>query len=66
MTLAHISRTDTERMLTIMRIMGRMRRKLEIVRLDSKDRQGAVYHDMGELLALLDMLERAVSHDDED
>ena len=57
--------TETERMLTIMRIMGRMRRKLEIMKLDAKDRQTAVYHDMGELLALLDMLERAVSHDDE-
>jgi hypothetical protein len=57
--------TDTERMLTIMRIMGRMRRKLDIVRMDCKDRQAAVYNDMGELLALLDMLERAVSHDDQ-
>ena len=57
--------TDTERMLTIMRIMGRMRRKLEIMKLDRKAQQDSVYHDMGELLALLDMLERAVSHDDE-
>ena len=57
--------TDTERMLTIMRIMGRMRRKLEIMKLDRSDKRDAVYHDTGELLALLDMLERAVSHDDE-
>lgn len=57
--------TDTERTLTIMRIMGRMRRKLEIMRLDSRDRQWPVQHDISELLALLNMLERAVSHDDE-
>jgi hypothetical protein len=57
--------TDTERMLTIMRVMGRMRRKLEIMKLDRKAQQDSVYHDMGELLALLDMLERAVSHDDQ-
>jgi hypothetical protein len=57
--------TDTERMLKIMRVMGRMRRKLEIMKLDRKAQQDSVYHDMGELLALLDMLERAVSHDDQ-
>jgi len=57
--------TDTERMLTIMRVMGRMRRKLEIMKLDRKAQQDSVYHDMGELLALLDMLEKAVSHDDQ-
>jgi hypothetical protein len=52
-------------MLTIMRVMGRMRRKLEIMKLDRKAQQDSVYHDMGELLALLDMLEKAVSHDDQ-
>ena len=57
--------TDTERMLTIMRVMGRMRRKLEIMKLDLKVAPVSVHHDISELLALLDMLERAVSHDDQ-
>ena len=44
-------------MATHEQIVKRMRRKIEIVRLDA-DRSGAVYYDMTELLALLDMLER--------
>jgi hypothetical protein len=44
-------------MATHEQIVKRMRRKIEIVRLDA-DRNRAVYHDMTELLALLDMLER--------
>ena len=44
-------------MATHAQIVKRLRRKIEIVRLDV-DRSGAVYHDMTELLALLDMLER--------
>jgi hypothetical protein len=39
-------------------IIKRMRRKLEIMRQDSKARQDAVHHDVSELLALIDMLER--------
>jgi hypothetical protein len=39
-------------------IFKRLRRKVEIVRLDTKQRNDAVHHDMNELLTLLDMLER--------
>jgi hypothetical protein len=46
-------------MTTADQITARMRRKIEIVRLDSKSKQDAVYHDMNELLSLLDMLERS-------
>jgi len=39
-------------------IITRMRRRIDIVRLDAKARQDVLYHDMDELLSLLDMLER--------
>jgi hypothetical protein len=39
-------------------IITRMRRKIDIVRLDAKTRQDVLYHDMDELRTLLDMLER--------
>ena len=39
-------------------IITRMRRKIDIVRLDAKARQDVLYHDMNELMSLLDMLER--------
>ena len=39
-------------------IITRMRRKIDIVRLDAKARQDVLYHDMDELRTLLDMLER--------
>ena len=39
-------------------IITRMRRKIDIVRLDAKARQDVLYHDMNELLSLLDMLDR--------
>ena len=42
-------------------ILSRVRRKAEIVRLDTKARQDAVHHDMNEILTLLDMLERALT-----
>ena len=37
-------------------IITRMRRKIDIVRLDAKARQHTLYHDMSELMSLLDML----------
>jgi hypothetical protein len=37
-------------------IITRMRRRIDIVRLDAKARQDVLYHDMDELLSLLDML----------
>jgi len=40
-------------------ITARMRRKIEIMRMDTKAKQDPIYHDMNELLSLLDMLERA-------
>lgn len=42
-------------------IIKRMRRKLEIMRQDSKARQDSVHHDVAELLALVDMLERELA-----
>ena len=39
-------------------IITRMRRKVDIIRLDAKARQDVLYHDMNELLSLLDMLKR--------
>jgi len=39
-------------------IITRMRRKIDIVRLDAKARQDVLHHDMDDLLSLLDMLER--------
>ena len=39
-------------------IITRMRRRIDIIRLDAKARQDVLYHDMNELLSLLDMLER--------
>jgi hypothetical protein len=39
-------------------IITRMHRKIDIIRLDAKSRQDVLYHDMNELLSLLDMLER--------
>ena len=48
-------------MATKMQIITRIRRKVEIIRMDAKARQDASYHDMNELLTLLDMLERALT-----
>jgi hypothetical protein len=39
-------------------IITRMRRRIDVIRLDAKARQDVLYHDMNELLSLLDMLER--------
>lgn len=46
-------------MATHEQIIKRLRRKVEIVRMDKKARGDVVYHDMNEMLTLLDMLERA-------
>lgn len=48
-------------MATHEQIIARLRRKVEIVRLDRKHRSDPVYQDMNEMLALLDMLERAIA-----
>jgi hypothetical protein len=48
-------------MTTSEQIIARLRRKAEIVRLDTKARQDAVNYDMNEILSLLDMLERTLS-----
>ena len=47
------------------KIIARLRRKVEIVRLDAKARQDAVHHDMNEMLSLLDMLEREMNRNDQ-
>jgi hypothetical protein len=48
-------------MATKMQIITRIRRKVEIIRMDAKAKQDASYHDMNEMLTLLDMLERALT-----
>jgi hypothetical protein len=53
--------TDSEKSLQQIRIINRMRRKIDIIRLDAKAKQDPVHHDMNEILSLLDMLERALS-----
>ena len=50
-------------MTTSDQIIARLRRKAEIVRLDTKARQDAVHHDMNEILSLLDMLERTLAQE---
>ena len=50
-------------MTTTDQIIARIRRKAEIVRLDTKARQDAVHHDMNEILTLLDMLERKMAEE---
>ena len=51
-------------MTTSNQIIARLRRKAEIVRLDTKAKQDPVHHDMNEILSLLDMLERALAKED--
>ena len=46
-------------MATHEQIIKRLRRKVEIVRMDRKSRNDVVYQDMNEMLTLLEMLERA-------
>ena len=53
-------------MATKMQIITRIRRKVEIIRMDAKAKQDASYHDMNELLTLLDMLERALTKEQGD
>ena len=50
-------------MATSEQIIARLRRKCEIIKLDRKARGDTVYHDMNEMLTLLDMLERAEAND---
>jgi hypothetical protein len=47
-------------------ITSRMRRKIEIIRMDAKSKADPVFHDMNELLTLLDMLERAQKREQSD
>lgn len=47
-------------MTTSHQIIARLRRKVEIVRLDQKARNSSVYYDMDEMLTLIDMLQRAL------
>ena len=55
--------TDAEKTLSRIRIINRMRRKIDIVRLDAKAKQDPAHHDMSELLSLLDMLERTLTQE---
>ena len=52
-------------MTTKEQIINRMRRKIDIVRLDTKAKQDPIYHDMSELLSLLDMLEREMGRNEQ-
>ena len=51
-------------MTTSEQITKRMRRKIDIIRMDTKAKQDPMYHDMNELLSLLDMLERALGKEE--
>jgi len=51
-------------MTTQAQIIARMRRKIDIVRLDTKAKQDPIYHDMNEILSLLDILERALGKEE--
>lgn len=46
-------------------VLKRMRRKLEIIQMDRKAQNDALYHDMSELLSLMDMLERSLERFDD-
>lgn len=46
-------------------VLKRMRRKLEIIQMDRKAHNDALYHDMSELLSLMDMLERSLERFDD-
>ena len=52
-TLMDASKTDA-----VHKIIKRMRRKLEIMRMDQKASGSTRYHDTDEMLTLLDLLER--------
>jgi hypothetical protein len=39
-------------------IINRIRRKIDIMRMDQKSSNSIRYHDSGEILTLIDMLER--------
>jgi hypothetical protein len=45
-------------------ILKRLRRKVEIVRLDTKARNHAVYHDINEMMTLVEMVDKAVRDGD--
>ena len=53
-------------MTTSDQIIARLRRKVEIVRLDAKARKDPVHHDADEMLTLLAMLERALTREKND
>ena len=55
--------TESEKILARIRINKRLRRKVEIIRMDAKAKQDPIYHDMNELLALLDMLDRTLGEE---
>lgn len=39
-------------------ILKRIRRKAEIMRMDMKAKNDQAYHDVGEIIALLDLMEK--------
>ena len=49
----------------ILPVTQRMRRKLDIMRMDQKNAGSTRYHDTNELLTLLDILERRLGLRDE-
>lgn len=44
-------------------ILGRIKRKLAVMRLDAKEKQTVVYNDTGELMGLIDLLEERLESD---
>ena len=54
---------DASKIETLQQIIKRLRRKIEVMRLDQKANNSLRHHDSSECLTLLDMLERNLGLD---
>jgi hypothetical protein len=54
---------DASKVETVQQIIKRLRRKIEVMRLDQKASGSNRYHDTNEMLTLIDMLERNLGLD---
>jgi hypothetical protein len=54
---------DASKVETVQQIIKRLRRKIEVMRLDQKASNSPRHHDSNECLTLLDMLERNLGLD---
>ena len=56
---------DASKIETVQQIIKRLRRKIEVMRLDQKATNSLRHHDSSECLTLLDMLERNLGLSDD-